>query len=1001
MKRIKGIIPTFFILGLSILIANTKAHSQGSGSDYPIPAFEGSSVPPSPDAESIDKFGQIPVALYTGIPQVSIPVYTIKCGSLSLPISLIYNYNGLKPREDAGWVGMGWSLFAGGVVTRIMQGQVDGTRDSGFNYDQYNIADYLPQDDLVENLSFFEPADSGVYDLAPDIFSYQANAHNGKFIWYKGKAYLYPLNKDSIFKAPGDDYVDIISGDGTTYEFDAKETTTQYVFEKDQPHIINYVSSWFLTQIISADKKDTIQLHYSPAGTYYWSEYADTYTENYSQLVTGGGCSQTGLTDNYSPSPSIQTAILQSIDSRNIHISFTVGSRTDINGNYPELSRMDVTDKITGKIIHSYVFDYDYFGMENQADTIYRRLKLKQFRIIDPNGINPDKIYAFNYVHEYGSFPSKGTKGIDHWGYYNGADTNIDLFPSDTLNFGHGNRTPDLQYCSYGALDTIIYPTAGKTILTYAQNTYYNGQSDPGPGIRISAITNYAFDYSHPSLERQFFYQDDSGRSSGFLRYPPIYYSFPYVNNSCEYNIYQADNNGSYGSIISNPFYYREVTERDSSNKEVHKTDYYFNTPSYLYGGVSLTKQIDYYYDSVTAAFTPQKVTSDTFQYDIDTMFIGLRIFLISEMSGQDPVFGLRIDSFPSFWKYQESSKVTFYDHAGNSISSEKIFHYNPGTKNLSELEEQLADGSETIEKFKYPEDYINTITGDMVYNHVLNKIIEHQTWLKKSGPDSSLISGTLISYDPSVFFPQETYQLYIDSPLSKPDNETKTGNLYNTLISDSHYHASMHDVYNQEGLMVQQYKDNGAPVSYIWGYNDAYPIAIVHNAASNQVAYSSFETSDKGNWSYNGVPSAGGKTGIYEYALSAGMISSDTLPAGTYYVTYWSTGTNVSITGGDVSEIINGETDGTSWKFFKYKVTLNNSHSIQLSGSSIIDELRLYPTDAAMTTYTYYPGIGISSKCDADNTITYFGYNGFNELNIIKDQQGNIIKTIKYHNQQ
>lgn len=53
------------------------------------------------------------------------------------------------------------------------------------------------------------------------------------------------------------------------------------------------------------------------------------------------------------------------------------------------------------------------------------------------------------------------------------------------------------------------------------------------------------------------------------------------------------------------------------------------------------------------------------------------------------------------------------------------------------------------------------------------------------------------------------------------------------------------------------------------------------------------------------------------------------------------------------------------------------------------IDELRLYPKGAQMTTYTYQPLIGITSKCDVGNHISYYEYDAFSRLHRIRDHPG------------
>jgi hypothetical protein len=86
-------------------------------------------IPPSPDAASLGKYGSTPVGLHTGIPNISIPIYTIKTSRLEVPISISYHAGGVKVSDIASWIGLGWSLEAGGVVSRSVVGRSD---DAGF-----------------------------------------------------------------------------------------------------------------------------------------------------------------------------------------------------------------------------------------------------------------------------------------------------------------------------------------------------------------------------------------------------------------------------------------------------------------------------------------------------------------------------------------------------------------------------------------------------------------------------------------------------------------------------------------------------------------------------------------------------------------------------------------------------------------------------------------------------------------------------------------------------
>jgi hypothetical protein len=93
-------------------------------------------------------------------------------------------------------------------------------------------------------------------------------------------------------------------------------------------------------------------------------------------------------------------------------------------------------------------------------------------------------------------------------------------------------------------------------------------------------------------------------------------------------------------------------------------------------------------------------------------------------------------------------------------------------------------------------------------------------------------------------------------------------------------------------------------------------------------------------------------------------------------------------------TDSLTGKTVG-GWTYHEVMVT--STTSVTISGSTYIDELRLYPSDAQMTTCTYEPLIGRTSQCSVDNKIQYYEYDGFGRLQDIKDPDGNIIKKIDY----
>lgn len=160
-------------------------------------------TPTSPNTAGLQKYIDVPVSNHTGAANFDIPIYVVKEGALSLPISLGYHSGGIKVSELATWVGLGWNLNIGGVVTR----QVKHLPDEGISAPQqsrgwYRTGYILPDDiqvgftnqaaDMTKDGSFGftldnvwtgESAANGKFDCEPDVFSFNFNGYAGKFVY--------------------------------------------------------------------------------------------------------------------------------------------------------------------------------------------------------------------------------------------------------------------------------------------------------------------------------------------------------------------------------------------------------------------------------------------------------------------------------------------------------------------------------------------------------------------------------------------------------------------------------------------------------------------------------------------------------------------------------------------------------------------------------------------------------------------------------------------------
>jgi hypothetical protein len=139
---------------------------------------------PSPEAAALGKYGVWPVSQYTGVPNISVPIYNISINGFSLPISLSYHAGGVKIEDKASWVGTNWSLNASGMIGRTVVGLPD--EDNGGILYQFK---YLGQRlktiyDLTTagDYSFFLLASKNSIDVESDVYYYNFAGFSGKLI---------------------------------------------------------------------------------------------------------------------------------------------------------------------------------------------------------------------------------------------------------------------------------------------------------------------------------------------------------------------------------------------------------------------------------------------------------------------------------------------------------------------------------------------------------------------------------------------------------------------------------------------------------------------------------------------------------------------------------------------------------------------------------------------------------------------------------------------------
>jgi len=427
-------------------------------------------VPPSPNVASLGKYGEVPISLYTGVPNISIPLYEIKDGSLDLPITLSYNAGGIKVEEIASSSGLGWTLNAGGIIGRTVRGLPD------------EISSWQPQlqDNTVENIilsgnsskiqQLVKDVDAGYRDGEADMYYYNFNQLSGKF-FYDQKGVIHILPDKNLLISPVSNGWKLTTEDGTVYTFNKVEEVRSASCSGDQSNTV----AWFLTNIKSPDGKRDITFSYERANYTYQTLIGQI--KYFSVNGTGNSCLQDP--DPCLGSQNYNTHRLVKIDFGDGYINFKYNNvRCDLMED-KSMDQMDIYTK-SNQLIKRFKFQYSYFGNNSDGCNIYTQnsKRLKLVSITEGSIATEKPPYIFEY-NEAINLPDRLSYAQDHWGYYNGKINNpylistftTTVFSGAQVTFPGADRRANPETAQAGILTKIKYPTGGETLFTYESNT--------------------------------------------------------------------------------------------------------------------------------------------------------------------------------------------------------------------------------------------------------------------------------------------------------------------------------------------------------------------------------------------------------------------------------------------------------------------------------------------------------------------------------------------------
>ncbi len=1099
-------------------------------------------IPPSPQAQEFIKYIDYPVNLSSGLPEINVPIYTIKSKELSLPISISYHASGLKPNEDeSGIIGLGWHLNAGGIISRSIIGKPD---EKVWNQlipqetDFTSTTDELvadPDANILDNLV------RGYKESSPDIFSYSLPGTSGKFILKRSSLLseflapvLLPFNPIKItpnLTSSVLDKFEVVDKNGVFYRFGKSISTgnTDVEIYYDMNDVNkNGTTSWLLTEIISADKSDTISFEYNGVQSYddlagllnYMQKSHRTFRKT--RRETNGGTAGDWPSPLLSGGPSSSFLYYSYTQRKITKIKFKQGEVRFIykSNIYPNqlLDYIEIYSKTSTSPLQTIKLTQTKY---HNTPGLFNWNKLDELGYYDANNTFIKK-YSFKY-NQSKVFPSiddpisKETYSVDFWGFYNGAsnsDGTLPAFYSNNL-FGIADRNPNENYAMAGILNQITYPTGGIWTFEYEGNKVNRAIG----GLRVKTITHKtgvqdtkrSFAYAGTSIpiSMEYFMNNSISVYQSNLRNPPtlvVYNSTASSNPSININ-----------TLNGRPVLYTTVTEYDgditTNNGWIeHKFDNSFVKAhvSYHHSSIRIgfplgngTTHMPYpvfyrnlilgnIFENETIIYdksgNPLKKTLKSYSHNLIQRSNGFTVnrLVTSSIPGstgtalRDKVY------FYNFYNYnidqlsQHLDSETTYDYPDNSgqaVTTTSSYKYNSNNLPISQITDK-SNGEKMKITFTYPTEESCTNCPTLLSNHILTPVINRKNYLK-TGSNEQLLHTLHTNYN----------------NLGKPllvQASTMTNPLQNEVIYS-------YDNNTQNISTVN--KANNLKTTYLWGYNKTLPIAKVDNSAltstdvqktgtrvvtdvipaGNNSLVGSFVLSSAYDnitlsITYNNLAGYPVKiklddnyienTSFSPYSstvtrnVSIGQLSkgshrfyaevSGTIPSNAtvnmsvkasktitysytetytlpFHTSFEEDNTNINTsyfktgeqchTGSYKLQIppITGEnkqlvvsfwrkaTSSSDWEYVEETFTAGGSLTTKTIGSgyAYIDEVRAYPDNAAMTTYTYAPLVGITSQTGPNGQSTYYEYDTFGRLKRIKDNDGKILKVYDYHYKQ
>ncbi|RXM53022.1 hypothetical protein BOQ64_01040 [Chryseobacterium sp. CH25] len=901
---------------------------------------------------------------------LKVPIYSIPTsGGKNIDVFVSYDSSGFLPHKKSDFAGMGWSMLAGGRITRTLNRIPDEYQgnptwmgsspfDSGVDfhgfltgvrlnaYSNAQVYDLNSGAGGITGLDWRLGTVENGYEGEPDIFNFNAMGLSGKFVIGNDGNVLVESEDPNIkvdlsgmvsyggkeFCKPPNQTIVVTDGQGNKYYFGGDFSKYEISYSLPQPGMSKnnwfkgfpYISSFSLSKVEFTNGQtvtfgyvqDTLNSTFCSLATSSSNVMANSKLMNFEgyyqdgariddwQNCPGGwvGCgsaisSTSNLSENFVLT---KRSLLESITygTHQIKINYKdvgypikhyEGSSSALLFNEYVIDNIQLLDN--NHLIQNNVFTYEDLGGTN------RRPFLK-------NITNPvsNKVYGFEYYNT-DNLPRYVTKGIDHWGYWNGNDNNQNLAPYDTYNAITGDytlnntfRDPNVQKYNVGLLSKIIYPTKGYSVFEYEAPYYGQRVERTSASAFLPILMNNGGAIGGARIKKQYDYSENGGiinnkeyrytntlngtTSSGILMNWPRYIYYIEFNTPTSYQklMIRSSSNVQQNSLDSYNIGYQKVYEIDAG-KGITEYDFtsYVDYPDIMtpdagnlreYNNMGSPSPLNLYKNfknlyGIDRTILRGKLKTKTIYSEGSTNPLNKTEFTYNDNIDYNPNNTKDNNNYVSFnhlsgaWvqgykKYMNSSSIKkktvtdFFNNAPIKTTTEYLYDNNIHL-NLTKEKTEYSSGDIYETKYQYTNDILHGSP-----NHPASMVPPYAFLVNFFSKDLLGIPLVVSNYKNNKFL-NRTQTLYEFTQNNDIYNITRPRKkLYYTeeknvisqpmiTLPDTNYGSVevSYDQYDDKGNILQYTTKDGVSTVIIWGYNKTQPIAKIENAKLENIGQS------------------------------------------------------------------------------------------------------------------------------------------------------------------